>query len=229
MNGRVTKRAGVVLAAGLLGVVALAALPRGGEAMTGGGAPAQARTQKSLGPGLGLSKEDPTGRAFVLPEGVTLETPIIAWSPENPVDCDEKYSDEGNGTGEEVRMCLVFRNTTSHPITVTLPPGMIFVATNDDVQNGIIVQRISIVVPAGERYFAPLFAYCVNEDRSTTGAEDRYEMGPVIENRDFQELFALLEGKSLSREAAAHVQSAVDDVSQGKGLSAARRATLQGL
>ena len=215
------------------------AVPTTTAAVTAPPAPAPARpvntpvrrsgaTEKSLGAGLGRSKASP-GPAFLLPAGLTLENPIIAWSPENPVDCDEKYSDQGYGTGEEVRVCLIFHNTTRSPINVTLPPGLIFVATNDDVQNGIIVQGTTIEVPAGERFFAPMFAYCVNEDRSTTGLDDRYTLGPVIQHQDFQELFAILEGKRLSREAAAHVQGAVDDVAQGLGLSAANRAMLQGL
>jgi len=44
-----------------------------------------------------------------------------------------------------------------------------------------------------------------------------------------QELLALLEGKSLSREDAAQVQIAIDDVSPGEGLPTARRAMLHGL
>ncbi|RKG66360.1 hypothetical protein D7W79_36710, partial [Corallococcus exercitus] len=192
---------------------------------TGGGT----NTGKSLGPGLGFSKDDPTGQAFTLPAGLTLESPIIAWSPENPVDCDEKYSDEAKGTGEEVRVCLIFRNTTNAPITVTLPPGTVLVATNDDVQNGITVQTITIEVPPGERYFAPMFAYCANQDRSTTGLGDRYVLGPTVQYKDFQDMFSLLAGKKLSREAAGHVQGVVHHVSQGEGLSAADRALLQGL
>lgn len=227
MTWRITKRMAAILTAAALGAAALTVLPDGATG-TGGAAQAQARSTKSIGPGLGFSRAAPTGPVFALPPGLTLENPIIAWSPENPVDCDEKYSDEANGTGEEVRVCLIFRNDTNTPITVTLPPGLLLVATNDDVQNGILIQTTTIVVPAGERYFAPLFAYCANENRSTTGNEDRYELGPLIQHKDFQELYAMLEGKRLSREAAGQVQTAIDDVSQGKGLTPALRATLQG-
>ncbi|MBN8229102.1 hypothetical protein JYK02_16440 [Corallococcus macrosporus] len=224
MNWHVAKRMGVVLA-----VAVLAACSDDGDGdgkPDGGGG---TNTSKSLGPGLGFSKEDPTGQPFTLPAGVTLETPIIAYSPENPVDCDDKYSDEAKGTGEEVRVCLIFKNTTNGPINVTLPPGLVLVSTNDDVQNGIIVQTITIEVPPGERYFAPMFAYCANQDRSTTGLGDRYVLGPSVQQKDFQDMFALLAGKQLTREKAARVQSVVHHVSQGEGLSAADRATLQGL
>jgi hypothetical protein len=226
MNWHVVKRMGVVLAVALL-----AACNDDGDSnaadndtQTGGES-----TEKSVGPGLGFSKETPAGTVFTLPAGLTLESPIPAYAPENPIDCGEKYTDEANGSGEEVRLCLIFRNTTNAPITLTLPPGLIFVATNDDVQNGLIVQTVAIEVPPGERYFAPLFAYCVNQDRSTTGLDDRYELGPVVQHEDFVELYGLLAGKQLTREAAASVQGVVHHVSQGEGLSASDRAVLQAL
>ncbi|MHA7628231.1 hypothetical protein [Corallococcus sp. M7] len=228
MNWHVAKRMGVVLAVALL---AACSDDGDGDGKTDGGTTSDGgtNTSKSLGPGLGFSKAAPAGQPFTLPPGLTLENPIIAYSPENPVDCDDKFADEANGTGEEVTVCLIFNNTTNAPITVTLPPGLIFVATSDDVQNGIIVQTISIVVPPGERYFAPMFAYCANQNRSTTGSDDRYELGPVADHKDFQEVFSLLAGKQLSKEDAARVQSVVHRVSQGEGLSSADRATLQGL
>ncbi|NPC74894.1 MULTISPECIES: hypothetical protein [Corallococcus] len=228
MIWHVAKRMGVVLAVALL-----AACSDDGEGggKTDGGTSTDGGTNatKSLAPGLGFSREAPLGQAFTLPAGLTLENPIVAYSPENPVDCDDKYSDEAKGTGEEVRVCLIFNNTTNAPITVTLPPGLILVSTNDDVQNGIIVQTVSIVVPPGERYFAPMFAYCVNENRSTTGNDDRYELGPTVQHKDFQDMFSLLAGKDISKEEAARIQSVVDHVAQGEGLSAADRATLQGM
>ncbi|WP_375756639.1 hypothetical protein [Corallococcus exercitus] len=221
------KRMGVVLAVALLAACSddgEGGGPDGGTTSDGG-----TNTRKSLGPGLGFSKEDPTGQPFTLPPGLTLENPIIAYSPEDPVDCDDKYSDEANGSGEEVRVCLIFNNTTNAPITVTLPPGLVLVSTNDDVQNGITVQTVTIEVPPGERYFAPMFAYCANEDRSTTGLDDRYVLGPTVQYKDFQEVFSLLAGKQLSREKAARVQGVVHNVSQGLGLSAADRSILQSL
>ncbi|MBN9688105.1 MULTISPECIES: hypothetical protein [unclassified Corallococcus] len=228
MNWHVAKRMGVVLAVALL---AACSDDGDGDGKTDGGTSSDGgtNTRKSVGPGLGFSKEAPTGQAFTLPAGLTLENPIVAYSPENPVDCDDKFKEEAYGSGEEVRVCLIFNNTTNAPITVTLPPGFILVSTNDDVQNGIIVQTVSIVVPPGERYFAPMFAYCANQDRSTTGLDDRYELGPVAQHKDLQEVFSLLAGKQLTREGAARVQVVIDHVTQGEGLSAADRATLQGL
>lgn len=227
MNWHVAKRMGVVLAVALL--AACSDDGDGGKGDGGTNPDGGTNTSKSLGPGLGLSKETPSGQAFALPAGLTLENPIIAYSSENPVDCDDKFADKAYGSGEEVQVCLIFHNNTNAPITLTLPPGLIFVSTNDRVQNGITVQKITIEVPAGGRYFAPMFAYCINEDRSTTGLEDKYVLGPAVTYKDFQEVFSLLEGKTLSREDAALVQGVVHDVSQGQGLSAANRATLQSL
>lgn len=227
MSWRMTKRTAAILTAAALGAAALTLMPQG--AAGSGGALAQAPSSKSAGPGLGYSKAIPTEPSFALPPGVTLETPIMAWAPQDPVDCDEKYAEDGQGSGDAVALCLIFRNTTDAPITVTLPPGLLFVSNSDDVQNGVIVERITVVVPVGERYFAPVFAHCVNIDRSTTGRGDQYQLGPVVTHNDFQELFALLDGKSLSKEDGSAISSVVHEVAQGKGLSPANRAILAGL
>lgn len=189
----------------------------------------QSRGAKSGGPGLGVSKAAPVGSPFILPDGVALETPVVAWVPNDPVECDDKYAEDGKGSGDAVALCLVFRNDTGRPINVTLPPGLIFVSRNDDSQNGVIVETITFEVPPGERFFAPILAYCVNIDRTTTGREDRYDLGPVLDHPGFQELFALLAGKTLTVQDGGLIQSAVHAIADGVGLSEAQKLALRRL
>ncbi|MBZ4331973.1 hypothetical protein ACIHQR_33790 [Corallococcus coralloides] len=221
------KRMGVVLAVALLA----ACSDEGGDAKPDGGTQGDGgtHTTKSAGPGLGTSKENPVGTPFALPAGLTLENPITSYTPQDPVECDDIYPEDAKGSGDEVTLCLIFRNTTGGPITVTLPPGLIFVSTNDDVQNGLLVQAVTIEVPPGERFFVPLFLYCANQDRSTTGPDDKYELGPTVQYKEFQELYSLLAGKTLEPQDAIPIQTAVAHLANGEGLSSADRAALQAL
>ena len=222
MNWHVAKRMGVVLAVALL-----AACTDDGDNGTpdgGGGG-----TSKSAGPGLGNSKALPEGATFTLPAGLTLEVPTKTYSVENPVECDDKFRNEGKGNGDAVALCLIFNNTTGGPITLTLPPGLLFVSKKGDIQNGLLPQRVTIEVPAGPRYFAPLFLYCANQDRDTGGVGNDFELGPVVQYPAFQELYSLLEGKTLTRQSAVPIQSAITHLTNGEGLSDADRAALKAL
>lgn len=224
MNWHMTKRMGVVLAVALL--AACSDNGGGTDKPDGGGGGGK---EKSAGPGLGSSTAQPQGAPFSLPAGLTLETPIKSYSPEDPVDCDDKFRNEAKGSGEDVTLCLIFNNTTGGPITLTLPPGLIFVSKDADIQNGLLAQRVTIEVPAGERYFVPLFSYCANLPRSTTGVGEDYSLGPVIDLPAFKELYALLEGKTLERPDVAPIQVAVTHLTDGDGLSDADRAALKAL
>lgn len=221
MNWHLAKRLGVVLAMTLLA----ACSDEGDE-----GGDSNPDDTSSGGdehrPGLGKSTKAPEGRPFTLPAGLTLETPIMGYAPEDPEDCDDIYGDEAYGHGARVRLCLIFNNPTGSPINVTLPPGLIFISKNLKVQNGILTQGISFEVPAGTRFFAPILMYCANSPRRPTDPLDEYAVGPITEYEDFQELFRLLEGRSISREEGGYIQVAVQHLTEGKGLSASDRATI---
>lgn len=188
-----------------------------------------ASAQSTDRPGFGRSMDAPVGAPFILPEGITLETPISGYSPEDPWKCNDIYGDHAYGHGALVRLCPIFRNTTGAPITVTLPPGLIFISNSSQVQNGILTQRISFEVPAGERFFAPMFMYCANGPRRSTASKDEYMLGPVTQYTDFQELFRILEGRDISRDDAGEIQVIVNHLQRKPGLTAEDRARAMGL
>ncbi|RKH56445.1 hypothetical protein [Corallococcus aberystwythensis] len=219
MNWHKAKRWGVALAVALLAACSddgKDGTPDGG----GGGGGGADR------PGLGRSTAAPEGAPFALPAGLELETPTRGYSPEDPLECDDKYRNESYGHGDLVKLCLIFNNRTGGPITVTLPPGLIFVSRNLKTQNGLLTQRITIEVPAGERFFAPVLMYCANGPRQPSSTDDEYDLGPVTQYADFQELFTLLEGKEISRQEAGDIQVAVNHLQDGKGLNATDRAAI---
>jgi len=185
--------------------------------------------RRSAGPGLGLSTAAPEGDPFTLPAGVTLENPILAYSPDDPIECEEKYPEPEARNGSAVALCLAFRNSTSAPIDVTLPPGLLFVSTSDKVQSGFLVQRLTIEVPPGVRYVSPLLLHCANIDRNTSTQRDEYTLGPIVQYKAFQEFYALLEGKDVSGDEVALVQLAINHLAEGEGLSASDREALESM
>ncbi|WP_223642471.1 hypothetical protein [Corallococcus sp. EGB] len=220
MNWRLAWRAALVAT-----TVALAACGGDDDEKDGGGGDPIVEGR----PGLGRNESAPEGATFTLPQGLELEQPIHGYNDSDPTDCDNKYEDEAKGQGENVRLCLIFRNTTNGPITLQLPPGLIFVSRNRAVQNGMLAQRVSIEVPAGERFFQPLFLYCVNSERHGARPEESFELGPVTQYKDFQELFRLLETKTITSTNFPIVDQAMTDLSDGVGLSSSLRAQLDAL
>lgn len=180
-------------------------------------------------PGMGESEEQPQGAPFSLPEGLILEEPIQGYNPQDPIDCDDKEEEEGVGQGALVELCLILTNTTDAPITLELPPGLIFISKDLKIQNGIIAQTVKIEVPAGQRYFTPLFLYCVNLGRAGSNPQSYHVLGPVNTDADFKELFDLLKDKEVDRFEAGHVQGAVRHLSEGEGLRATDRRNISNM
>ncbi len=182
------------------------------------GTTAMAAPTKQPRPGLYKSTAAPVGMPFSLPEGLELEEPIHGYSSEDPFKCDDKYRDRSYGHGDLVQLCLILQNTTSKPITLTLPPGLMFISQSTKTQNGILVQKIAIEVPAGERFFAPVLMYCANGPRQPSATEDNYHLGPIIQYADFQELFRALADRDISRQEAGDIQVMVNYLQEGKAL-----------
>ncbi|WP_158703125.1 hypothetical protein [Allosphingosinicella vermicomposti] len=192
-------------------------------------------------PGFGASDLPPKGRPFVLPAGVSIVQPIpginmFEWEKCRNEDDGDNPPQE-HGSGDSVQLCLEFRNTTGKPVTVDFPPGMIMESETTDTQNGMLVQRASIVVPAKSVHYSLLYMYCLNAPRGVSGPASRYRLGPVTEEKDFVELFELLKNKRIPAKlwdqptnaagamfpANTMLQTAVSHLTSDKGLSAEDR------
>ncbi|MBW8324182.1 MAG: hypothetical protein K0M50_05400 [Prolixibacteraceae bacterium] len=148
-------------------------------------------------PGFNLSQARPEGELFKWPDGISvLESRLI-----DDNDCEQERNDQDRnvGFGDGVMFCITFFNNTDKPITLTFPPGIIWVSTKGDVQNGIVPTRTSFEIPSNQPYYALMNATCINEPRGTTGGD--WEKTPVITNHPgFKELFQILESKKLNYE-----------------------------
>jgi hypothetical protein len=126
------------------------------------------------------------------------------------------------GSGGLVRLCLGLRNTGHLPLTVVLPPGLIFIAEDSANQNGIVLQRTEIVVPPTTvTYYAPVYLYCLNLGRHpTSGSQDTYRTGPVTDDAAVIEMLSMLQDKHLPLvENGSTVQGALWDITEHDGLT----------
>ena len=193
-------------------------------------APSVAAAQDiTYAPGMGTNEAEPEGTPFALPDGLTVEAPIRGYNTADPEACDYKYQDQAVGKGEQVRLCMVFNNNTNLPVPLELPPGLIFVSRSRKVQNGIIAQRISIMVPPQERYFQPIFTYCTNSGRDSASLGSEFDIGNVTDIPAFHALFKMLEGKLIDDSNFVVVNRAVKAISNGEELDADLLAEIEAL
>ncbi len=207
-------------------LLALMACSSGGVGKDDAGDPSTTQSR----PGMGPSKERPVGTTYTLPTGVELAKPIKGDDP-YCIPQDQKEKDK-KGTGGLVRLCLNFSNTTQLPITVVFPPGLVFISDSDVSQNGMVLQNVTIEVPAGRpQFFVPLYLTCLNKTReSTAGAQDTYSVGPVTQDSSMQELTGLLQNKTLPLvDPNNTIQTAVWHITDGSGMTASDRDALSKL
>ncbi len=190
-------------------------------------------------PGLGPSTEPPTGTPFDLPEGLELAATLHGFGHEDEEVCPQYDEDlDFHGAGGTVTVCLALRNTTGAPVPLELPPGLIFESRDVTDQNGMILQRVSIVVPPVDRALYAVAAFCANESRHVPGGDSLFDLGPVTNDDDVHELIELVEGADLvpvweanetQQRDLAVVGLALWDVTNGEGLDDERRISLASL
>lgn len=192
---------------------------------------------KSSAPGFGSSRQRPTGRLLVFPEGIE-----VVGKPRWDTECMNEALQEKRiyGNGGAVRFCIRFSNSRPQPITVTIPAGTVFISVDDESQNGLVVQTIRVTVPP---LSAPSFYFlnnCINEDRDITGYSDEFEPQPIVtDHTPILELTDLLRSKRINSEdyhssfppsqISAPVQTAVHEIAHTGRMSATTRAKLDQL
>jgi len=169
--------------------------------------------------GMGDSTAAPTGRAWSWPQGLQVDDPVKGDDPS----CvpPEQPATPPVGHGGLVRVCLGFRNTGLVPVTVTLPPGLIFVSNSLEGQNGLVLTVTTIVVPVtSTTFYVPVYAYCLNLGRhNTAGAQDTYQAGPLTDDPSVLELLTLLQGKQVTPAFDFKLQEILWDITENGGLT----------
>ena len=175
----------------------------------------------------------PRGTALVLPTNVSIQGTLEGVSLFGELDeaspCHSSVAGEAGFSYEFVNVCIRLRNAGASATTVTLPTGLEFVSQDADVQNGLVVQPIQIVVPGSRDTTVVVHIWCVNEHRGASTSGMRYTLGPVTNVADINEIASLLVGKRLDDDAVGPIQEAVWDVSDRGGLTNESRDALRAL
>lgn len=159
---------------------------------------------KGWGP---ISLEDPEGTQLKLPEGVEFIDAIHCTSTlpdgsDNGCVTEDPMFIKAVGTGEQVRLCVSFRNNNTFPVSFVLPPGIMFISKNKKVQNGMLTERVSITLPPQQVYFQPIFMYCANSGRDSSGGGGgtNWRLGPVTNVKPALELLEFIKNKDLHKD-----------------------------
>ncbi len=159
-------------------------------------------------PGLGDAEGELTGSPFVLPKGVELVGDITGggaqyyyWQTEEdyspaghafvekdgtvttraffPAQSEEEYIPcYGSGYGY-VDLLVSLKNTNSSPTTVTFPAALILRNLGGDCQNGVLLKRTDVVLPAQTTQTICLLLYCGNSGKGSAYGEAEYVWGVV--------------------------------------------------
>ncbi|MEO6287356.1 MAG: hypothetical protein ABIN80_24265 [Dyadobacter sp.] len=192
---------------------------------------------KSSAPGFGTSRMRPSGETFTYPAGIQ-----VLGKPHWDLECmdEAKKKKRVFGSGSAVHFCIQFANTTDRLIVVTFPPGTVFISESVESQNGILVQGISMEVPAQSAPVFHIFNHCINADRDVTDYNVTFEPVPLIsDHAGMYELTSLLADKKINSEDYNYsvipteifvpIQMAVDEVAHTGELSSASREALRKL
>ncbi len=168
----------------------------------------------------------PTGTAFALPAGVTVEGKMFGSGPTGAC----AGLDPVSTSLDFVAVCMTLHNTTDADTTVVLPAGLVLIAKDTEVQNGTQVVPISIRIAPGSDTTIVYSLFCVNQHRLPSGEEDEFTFGPVSDNAGLGEIITLVKDKDVTTSDAADViQWAIWEVSDGGGLTADTRDQLTAL
>lgn len=175
--------------------------------------------------GMGDSTGMPKGEQFVLPAGITTVGTIYGTL------CDTAYE---VGSGTLVEVCIAFFNSSSTDITLTIPAGLILLATDaTENQHGVVIQDTRVVLKANKLTRVGIGSYCINSHKSPASYNDVYTIGPVTSSTLMNQLIGWLKTKKVSRaeytsddafrETETTIQLLVWRVSDGPALDAALR------
>jgi hypothetical protein len=160
--------------------------------------------------GMGDSTGTPKGEPFVLPEGITINGEIRGDL------CDTTYS---TGSGSLVQICVALFNSRSADVTLTIPGGLILLATDAaENQHGVVIQESRVVLKANKLTRVGINSYCINASKSPSSYNDLYSLGPVSSSVLMQELILLLKNKKINRDDYTDYDAYRDAIDNVQGL-----------
>ena len=177
-------------------------------------------------PGLGDTDGELTGATFTLPNGITLIEDITGagdsdyyWidlygSPSRTFTAKDgtqitksfaenvSYEDQhyfGSGRGY-VDLLIPLKNNNSSSTTITFPAGLIIRSVSGNSQNGILIKKVTITIPANSSYYLCLSFYCGNAHKSSAHSSDVYVWGVISNASILMDLCERVKNKKINLE-----------------------------
>ena len=177
-------------------------------------------------PGFGNDDGTLTGSAFNLPAGVTIFSDIAAngncdgywnFSEAKSYRSTNKDGSEterlilpkttrsdslcyrGSGSGL-VDLIIPLHNSNSTPVTVTFPAALVVQNLAGECQNGVLLKKTTVVIPANSDYYVNLSFYCANLSKGTPGESDLYNFAVVSDADPILELCNMVKDKKINIE-----------------------------
>jgi hypothetical protein len=126
----------------------------------------------------------------------------------------------GSGIGV-VTVVVEIANPTGAPVELVIPAGQTFVATTAKYQDGLAIERVQAIIPAGATRAFVLNLYCMQADRGMSTSAARYAPGPMTTHPALLDIVALADGRVSGADPvtlkAGVVQFAVWEVTDGRG------------
>ena len=176
--------------------------------------------------GLGETDGELTGTPYQLPQGIELAAKI--WGgyradnyasavfdkksmPENFLEQLETKTiqtragetitqDTIMGSGTWVHLLIPLKNTTSSPITITLPAGLIAKSLSGEYQNGVLLKKVTFRIPANSILGVYLYMYCGNSHRDPSYASEEYVFSVISNSSLIVDLCNRLKNKRINIE-----------------------------
>ncbi len=179
-------------------------------------------------PGLGDTPGELTGTPFTLPAGIKLAAEIYGggdqylywasgWGYEDyshtftrkdgtvesrgfattRAEGDVVYRGSGYGY---VDLMIQLENTESTSKTVTFPAALIVENISGLCQNGVLIKKTEVVVPANSTVSVCLAMYCGNASKSSASTYDEYVWGVVSNASPLLELCEMVKDKKINIE-----------------------------
>lgn len=95
-------------------------------------------------PGLGNMPGNPEGAQYQLASGVRLKGDIVG-QEDGPSSRDCIF--DGQGFFVTVKLILQRDSSSSSPVDVVFPPGLIITSASEGFQHGLLVERVVVSIP----------------------------------------------------------------------------------
>ncbi|MBM3331855.1 hypothetical protein FJY68_08400 [candidate division WOR-3 bacterium] len=154
-------------------------------------------------------------KAYSLPGGITI---------------DSCYGYGDYIPESDVPLYMVVSNTNSGNTQVTFPAGLVFDPGDPDVQYMMLLQDFTFTANAGVTDSILVPTYFCNADLTEPDDESSYEIAGREWDKETEELLDIVASKQLNTDDAVTLaQTALTEITDDDGLTAATRTALQAL